>query len=90
MEEKYIDVFINENKRYRLFKGDIDERELLWHQDEWDRTLLVLGGKNWKIQLDNELPIDLIEGKQIEIKNHKFHRVIKGNDNLIIRIIENK
>lgn len=90
MDEKYLDVYINDTKRYRLFKGDVDERELLWHQDEWDRKILVLGGKDWKIQLDDELPIDLIEGKQIEIKNHKFHRIIKGKDNLIIRIIENK
>ena len=35
MDEKYIDVFISDTKRYRLFKGDVDERELLWHQDEW-------------------------------------------------------
>ncbi len=90
MDEKYIDVFISDTKRYRLFKGDVDERELLWHQDEWDREILVLGGKDWKIQLDDELPIDLIEGNRIQIKNHKFHRVIKGNGNLIIRIIENK
>ena len=90
MDEKYIDVFISDTKRYRLFKGDVNERELLWHQDEWDREILVLGGKDWKIQLDDELPIDLIEGKRIQIKNHKFHRVIKGKGNLIIRIIENK
>jgi hypothetical protein len=90
MDEKYIDVFISDTKRYRLFKGDVDERELLWHQDEWDREILVLGGKDWKIQLDDELPIDLIEGNRIQIKNHKFHRVIKGKGNLIIRIIENK
>jgi len=90
MGEKYLDVIINDVKKYRLFKGDIDERELLWHQDERDREIFVLGGKDWKVQLDDELPIDLIEGKQIEIKNHKFHRVLKGNGNLIIRIIENK
>jgi hypothetical protein len=49
---------------------------------------LVLGGKDWKLQMDDELPITLVEGLEIEIKNHKFHRVIKGNGNLIIRIIE--
>ncbi len=90
MDEKYFDVYINNTKKYRLFKQDVDEKELLWHQDECDREILVLGGMGWKIQLDNELPMNLIEGKKIEIKNHKFHRVIKGKDNLIIRIIENK
>ena len=44
MNEKYLDVFINDTKRYRLFKGDVDERELLWHQDEWDREIMMLIG----------------------------------------------
>lgn len=86
--EKYYDVSISVDKKYRLFKGEMDERELLWHQDEWDREILVLGGRGWKIQMDDELPVELVEGRKIKIENHKFHRVIKGSDNLIIRIIE--
>ncbi len=88
MVKAYYDVSVDNTKRYRLFEGGLDERELLWHQDEWDRKILVLGGKDWKLQMDDELPITLVEGLEFEIKNHKFHRVIKGNGNLIIRIIE--
>lgn len=88
MVEKYYDVNISNNKKYRIFKHELDERELLWHQDEWDREILVLSGKDWMIQFDDELPIELNEGTRMEIKNHKFHRIIKGKDNLIIRIIE--
>ena len=88
MVEKYYDVSVGKDKRYRMFQSEVDDSELMWHQDEWDRKILVLGGKGWKIQMDDELPIELKEGTEIEIKNHKFHRVIKGNGNLIIRIIE--
>ena len=88
MQEKYYDVNLTANKKYRLFKEEVDAEELMWHQDEWDREILVLDGKNWKIQFDNELPIVLEVGKVIDIQNHKYHRIIKGNGNLVIRIIE--
>ncbi len=88
IDGKYYDIFLSNTKRYRVFKEEVDDRELMWHQDEWDRKILVLGGKGWKIQFDDELPLELKEGNEIQIENHKFHRVIKGNGNLIIRIIE--
>jgi hypothetical protein len=88
MEQKYYDVTLTEIKKYRLFKEEVDESELMWHQDEWDREILVIDGKNWKIQFDDELPIVLEVGKVIPIQNHKYHRVIKGIGNLVIRIIE--
>ena len=88
MQEKYFDVTLTADKKYRLFKEGVDEEELMWHQDEFDREVLVLDGKNWKIQFDNELPIVLEMGNVIKIENHKYHRIIKGNGNLIIRIIE--
>jgi len=88
MQEKYYDVKITAHKKYRLFKEEVGEEELMWHQDEYDREILVLDGKNWKIQFDNELPIVLEMGKVITIQNHKYHRIIKGTGNLVIRIVE--
>jgi quercetin dioxygenase-like cupin family protein len=88
MQEKYYDVVINATKKYRLFKEEVSEEELMWHQDEFDREMLVMNGKNWKIQFDNELPIILKIGDVIQIQNHIYHRIIKGTDNLIIRINE--
>lgn len=88
LEQKYYDIKITETKKYRLFKEDIDARELMWHHDECDRKILVIGGIGWKIQFDDELPIDMNIGTEIEILNHKFHRILKGRDNLIIRIVE--
>jgi hypothetical protein len=88
LEEKYYDIRITDTKRYRLFKKDIDAGELMWHQDQCDRKVLVISGIGWKIQFDDELPIDMNVGEEIEITNHKFHRLLKGRDNLIIKIIE--
>lgn len=88
LEEKYYDIKITENKKYRLFKENIDAAELMWHHDECDRKILVISGIGWKIQFDDELPIDMNIGSEIGILNHKFHRILKGRDNLIIRIIE--
>ena len=88
MQEKYYDVKLTDTKKYRLFKEDVEEEELMWHQDEWDREIVVLDGKNWKIQFDNELPIVLNVGDVIQIQNHIYHRIIKGNGNLVIKIIE--
>ena len=56
MEKKYSDVIIDENTRYRLFKDTIDDGELLWHQDERDRTIRIFNGKDWKLQIDDQLP----------------------------------
>lgn len=89
MEERYTDVIIDENTKYRLFKDTIDSDELLWHQDERDRTIRVFNGKDWKLQIDDQLPFVLEEGKEYQIPNHIYHRLIIGKGDLIIRIKEN-
>lgn len=89
MGERYIDVIIDETTKYRSFKDTIDSDELLWHQDERDRTIRIFSGKDWKLQFDDQLPFVLEEGKEYQIPNHIYHRVIKGNGDLIIRIKEN-
>ena len=66
------------------FSENIDPIELLWHRDDEDRTLEILGETNWKIQLDNELPTSLNE--PIFIPKHHWHRVIKGDNSLKLKI----
>lgn len=89
MEERYTDVTIDQYTKYRLFKDTIDSDELMWHQDERDRTIRIFSGKDWKLQFDDQLPFVLEEGKEYKILNHIYHRVIKGIGDLIIRIKEN-
>jgi hypothetical protein len=40
----------------RTFSKDVDPMELVWHQDDEDRTIEILEGKGWCIQRDNMLP----------------------------------
>ena len=73
----------------REFKEGVDDEELIWHQDREDRIVTVLESNNWKLQLDDELPIAMEEGKCYNIPAYVYHRVIKGSGNLKI-IVEKK
>ena len=80
----YTDIEVTDKYIIREFSENIDPIELLWHRDDEDRTLEILGETNWGIQLDNELPTSL--NKPIFIPRHHWHRVIKGNDSLRLKI----
>jgi hypothetical protein len=80
----YTDIEITDKYIIREFNENIDPIELLWHRDNEDRTLEILGETDWKIQLDNKLPTSL--NCPIFIPRHEWHRVIKGNNNLKIKI----
>lgn len=72
----------------REFDGDIDEQELVWHRDRNDREVTVVEGTGWKLQMDNELPKELMVGKLYNIKAMEYHRLIKGNGTLKLKIWE--
>ena len=83
-ENPYFEYIINENEVIRVFENDDLGTEELWHRDLEDRTIEAIGETDWKLQLDNELPTSLNE--QIHIPKHMWHRVIKGNGNLRLKI----
>jgi len=70
----------------REFDAELEDRELIWHRDEDTRRVTVLGGSNWKLQLDNQLPEELKIGKKYSIPKLVYHRVIKGEGNLVVKI----
>ena len=72
----------------REFNENIDPIELLWHRDLENRTVEILEGDGWKFQKENKLPVELKEGVRIFIPALEWHRVIKGNTNLKIKIYE--
>lgn len=72
----------------REFSKDVDSEELVWHRDRNRRLVSVLNGEGWKIQMDNELPIDLTVGMKIRIKENTYHRLFRGSTNLIVNIHE--
>ena len=80
----YTDIEVTDEYIIREFSGNIDPIELMWHRDNEDRTLEIVGETNWRIQLDNKLPI-LLEN-HIFIPKHEFHRVIKGTGTLKLKI----
>jgi hypothetical protein len=80
----YTDLEVTDKYIIREFTEDIDPIELMWHRDDEDRTIEILGETDWQIQLDNSLPI-LLEGN-IFIPRHEWHRVIKGQKNLLVKI----
>lgn len=85
----YSDTHFSENSFIRVFGDDIDPIELLWHRDKEDRTVEVLHDTDWQYQEDNKLPIELKEGISIFIPRYSWHRLIKGTNELKLRIVEN-
>jgi hypothetical protein len=83
-DRPYFEKKINENEVIRLFNSSKLEIEELWHRDNENRTVEILGETNWKLQLDNQLPTSINE--PIYIPRHLYHRVIKGTGNLLLKI----
>jgi quercetin dioxygenase-like cupin family protein len=86
MTNPYTNTPITQTSVIREFSSEVDPMELVWHQDEEDRTIEILEGEGWQLQRDNELPLALQEGDSIFIPMGQIHRVIKGNNNLKIQI----
>ena len=79
-------VRLTENIVHRTFTMNVDPSELVWHMDREDRVVKVLEGTSWYLQMDNELPKKLIEGKEYFIPKMSYHRIIRGTSNLILEI----
>ena len=72
----------------REFSADVDEMELIWHEDREDRIVSVVEGNGWKFQFDEELPIEMEDGINITIPKGVIHRVIKGKGPLKIKVFK--
>ena len=76
------------NKLIREFSSDVDSEELVWHRDRRSRKVKVISGSGWQIQMENCLPEFLIEGESYFIPAKEYHRVIKGDNRLVLEIQE--
>ena len=83
----YKDLEVTNEYIVREFSQNIDPIELMWHRDDEDRIIEVIGETNWQIQLDNQLPSSINEC--IFIPRHEWHRVIKGTGTLTLKIYKN-
>ena len=84
----YIDLEVTDEYILRQFNENIDPIELLWHRDDEDRVVEIIGETDWMLQLDNSLPTSLQE--RIFIPRHQWHRVIKGTGVLTLKIYKNE
>ena len=75
-----------ENWKTRLltFYGNNNVRDA--HKDKEDRMVEVISGNGWQFQPENCLPLLLEPGVRFKIEEGEYHRLIKGIDNLQIRI----
>jgi len=88
MSNPYTDRQIKKNVFERVFKTKVENDELVWHRDKRSRFVTVLEGTGWKVQFDNELPKNIVPGTTIHINKNSYHRLLKGDSDLIVRIIE--
>lgn len=77
-----------DGKIMRTFSSEVDSEELKWHYDLKDRLVQVVKGDLWMLQMDNELPEILSPLKEYSIPKGVYHRVIKGNGDLVVMITE--
>ena len=77
---------INKQLFLREFSANVDEMDLIWHEDREDRIVHVLEGNNWKFQFDEQLPFEMLDGIDIIIPKGIIHRIIKGDGPLKIKV----
>jgi len=75
---------IQDNTSLRTFSESVTDEDLMWHRDPEDRLVTPLHETNWLIQIDDELPQPF--NKPIMIKKEKYHRLIKGDGNLNLKV----
>lgn len=73
----------------REFDISIADEEYVWHRDAEDRECEILEGDGWCFQYENCLPWALKPGMIFHIMGSEYHRLIKGKNNLRVRLITN-
>lgn len=70
----------------RIFDVNADDSHYVWHRDREDRLIEIVEGDGWQFQWDKALPWLLKPGMKFQIKALEYHRLIKGVNDLKIRI----
>lgn len=79
---------LNNTTFIRTFSKDVLSEELVWHRDRENRSVEVLEGEGWEIQLEDKLPKKLEVGQIYIIPAYTFHRVKRGTSDLVLKIEE--
>tara|TARA_R100000900_G_scaffold52349_3_gene41832 strand:+ start:142 stop:492 length:351 start_codon:yes stop_codon:yes gene_type:complete len=71
----------------RTFDPNAPDHLFKWHRDGEDRKITPIENvTGWLFQFDNELPQILETGKSLVVEKGEWHRLIKGIDNLVLKI----
>lgn len=70
----------------RTFNVDAIDEEFVWHRDKEDRIIEVIEGDGWQFQPENSFPYLLKPGIGFTIRKGEYHRLIKGINNLVVKI----
>lgn len=84
VSQPYVESTSDNGSIVRIFSSAVPSGELKWHWDEEDRLVELLEPTDWLFQIDNSLPVDFPDS--VLIKSGVWHRVIKGDKNLVVRI----
>ena len=84
MDRPFKETSLGNNQYIREFASDSNTDELEWHIDREDRIVETIQNAGWQVQLDNQLPTELVG--RIFVPKETYHRVIKGNGKLIVKI----
>ena len=87
-DKPYTEILLENGNRFRVFSESVDTSDLVWHQDQHDRKIYVHESKGWSLQFDNQLPVVLEAGNVYTVPRDTWHRVIKGDSNLVLQIRE--
>ena len=87
-EQYLVQEGTNQHYILRTFDKDVLEEELVWHRDSRTRKVTTLTGNGWQFQKEDCLPEPLEVGKEMVIIKNTYHRLIKGDGNLVVRIME--
>jgi len=84
----FIETIVSDDEIIRTFNPIYPEHLYKWHYDDENRIIEPLNTNDWKFQFDNEVPFEMQEGDTIHIKQMDYHRILKGHDKLILKILE--
>jgi len=81
----YEETQVAPNIKQRTFREHADNSDLCWHRDAEDRTVRVLEGAGWCLQLDNSLPVVLVPGRDTLFLNEYITDLSKASQTLQLK-----
>jgi|TARA_B110000902_G_C14262395_1_gene570269 hypothetical protein len=70
----------------RTFDIKRPANDYIWHRDKEDRTIKLIEGEGWQLQIEDCLPFLLNLNESIHIPQGVYHRLIKGYNTLKVEI----